>query len=125
MPCERSIFRLWPPLFLAMPKSNRTTNDSNALRRKFEMPYAELALFIVKLLGVPGPYTMTLDRTNWKVGAVDLNVLMLSIVYRAIANSSDANGFAFSSAIGSNSRCVCTRTRWSATDGDSMRKPGG
>jgi hypothetical protein len=25
-----------------------------------------------------------LDRTNWKVGAVDLNILMLSIVYRGI-----------------------------------------
>jgi hypothetical protein len=48
------------------------------------MPYAELALFIVKLLGVPGPYTLALDRTNWKVGAVGLNILMLSIVYRSI-----------------------------------------
>ena len=35
------------------------------------MPYAELALFIVKLLGVAGPYTLALDRTNWKIGAVD------------------------------------------------------
>lgn len=48
------------------------------------MPYAELALFIVKLLGVAGPYTLALDRTNWKVGAVDLNILMLSIVYRGV-----------------------------------------
>jgi hypothetical protein len=52
--------------------------------REFEMPYAELALFIVKLLDVPGPYTLALDRTNWKVGAVDLNILMLSIVYRGV-----------------------------------------
>jgi hypothetical protein len=52
--------------------------------REFEMTYAQLALFIVKLLGVPGPYTLALDRTNWKVGAVDLNILMLSIVYRGI-----------------------------------------
>jgi hypothetical protein len=51
-----------------MPKRNRTTNGFNALRRKFEMLYAELALFIVKLLGVAGPYTLALDRTNWKVG---------------------------------------------------------
>jgi hypothetical protein len=48
------------------------------------MPYAQLALLIVKLLGVPGPYTMALDRTNWKVGAVDLNILMLSIIYRGV-----------------------------------------
>jgi Transposase DDE domain len=50
--------------------------------RQFEVPYAELAEFVVNLLGVPGPYTLALDRTNWKVGAVDLNILMLSIVYR-------------------------------------------
>jgi hypothetical protein len=54
------------------------------LRREFEMPHAELALFIVKLLGVPRPYTLALNRTNWKVGAVDLNILMLSIVYRGV-----------------------------------------
>jgi hypothetical protein len=52
--------------------------------RQFEMPYAELAEFIVKMLGLPGPYTLALDRTNWKVGVVDLNILMLSIVYRGI-----------------------------------------
>jgi len=39
---------------------------------------------IVKALGVAGPYTLALDRTNWKIGAVDLNLLMLSIVYRGI-----------------------------------------
>lgn len=48
------------------------------------MPYAELAEFVVRMLGVPGPYTLALDRTNWKVGVVDLNILMLSIVYRGI-----------------------------------------
>ena len=130
------------------------------------MPYAQLALFIVKLLGVPGPYTLALDRTNWKVGAVDLNILMLSIVYRGIgipvvwivlskSGASDTSErttveifldlfgaqnvawllgdrefvgsewFRFLSAIGSNSRCDCIETRWSATDGDSMCKPGG
>jgi len=67
----------------------RATEDSNYKRlqrflREFEMPYAELAAFVVKLLGVEGPYTLALDRTNWKVGAVDINILMLSIVHRRI-----------------------------------------
>jgi hypothetical protein len=71
------------------PFSGHAKEESNYKRlqrflREFEMPYAELALFIVKLLGVPGPYTLALDRTNWKVGAVDLNILMLSIVYREV-----------------------------------------
>ncbi len=52
--------------------------------RQFEMPYAELAEFVVRLLDLPGPYTLALDRTNWKVGVVDLNILMLSIVYRGV-----------------------------------------
>src|SRR5262245_15211273 len=52
--------------------------------REFEVPYAQLAELVVKLLGIPGPYTLALDRTNWKVGAIDLNILMLSIVYRGI-----------------------------------------
>ena len=69
--------------------SGHAKEESNYKRlqrflREFEMPYAELSLFIVKLLGVAGPYTLALDRTNWKVGAVDLNILMLSIVYRGV-----------------------------------------
>lgn len=52
--------------------------------REFELPYAELAEFVVRLLGVPGPYTLALDRTDWKIGTVHINILMLSIVYRGI-----------------------------------------
>ena len=72
---------------LATAFSGHAKEESNYQRlqrflHKFEMPYAEVAAFVVKLLGVPGPYTLALDRTNWKVGLVDLNILMLSIVYR-------------------------------------------
>src|SRR5262245_38035508 len=74
---------------LATAFSGTAKEDSNYKRlqrflRNFEMPYAQIAQFVVKVLGVPGPYTLALDRTNWKVGAVDLNILMLSIVYRGI-----------------------------------------
>ncbi len=74
---------------LATVFSGTAKEESNYKRlqrflRNFEVPYAQLAEFVVKLLGIPGPYTLALDRTNWKVGAVDLNILMLSIVYRGI-----------------------------------------
>jgi hypothetical protein len=74
---------------LATAFSGHAKEESNYKRlqrflREFEMPYAELALFIVKQLGVAGPYTLALDRTNWKVGTVDLNILMLLIVYRGV-----------------------------------------
>jgi hypothetical protein len=52
--------------------------------RGFEMSYAHLALCIVKMLGVRGPTRWHLDRPNWKVAAVGLNTLPLSIVYHAV-----------------------------------------
>lgn len=52
--------------------------------RSFAMPYAEVAAFVVKLLGLAGPYTLALDRTNWQVGSVHLNILLLSIVHQGI-----------------------------------------
>lgn len=74
---------------LATAFSGHAKADSNYKRlqrflREFALPYAELAAFVVKLLGGAGPYTLALDRTNWQVGAVDINILMLSIVYRGI-----------------------------------------
>jgi hypothetical protein len=74
---------------LATTFSGRAQEESNYKRlqrflREFELPYAQLAEFVVKLLGIPGPYRLALDRTNWKVGTVDINILMLSIVYRGI-----------------------------------------
>lgn len=52
--------------------------------RGFELPYAQLAAFVVNLLGVAGPWTLALDRTNWQVGVVDVNILLLSIIHRGI-----------------------------------------
>lgn len=53
--------------------------------RFFELPDAELARLLVKLLGVGGPWRLTLDRTNWPFGQTDLNILMLGIVHQGIA----------------------------------------
>src|SRR5262249_40798361 len=74
---------------LATAFSGHAREESNYKRlqrfvREVGMAYAELALVIVELVGVPGPDTLPLERTNWKVGAVDLNILMLSIVYRGV-----------------------------------------
>lgn len=74
---------------LATAFSGTAKDDSNYKRlqrffREFEMPYEQLTKFIVVLLGIPAPFTLALDRTNWKVGAASLNILMLSIVYRGI-----------------------------------------
>lgn len=53
--------------------------------RDFEIPYADIADFVIKLLGVEGTWTLSLDRTNWKFGSVDINLLVLGIVHQGIA----------------------------------------
>ena len=50
----------------------------------FALPYAQVARFVVRVLGVAGPYTLALDRTNWQVGQRDINILLLSLVWRGI-----------------------------------------
>ncbi len=37
---------------------------------------------VVELLGLTAPWHLCLDRTNWKVGCKDVNILMLAIVTR-------------------------------------------
>ncbi len=32
-----------------------------------------------------GPYLLSLDRTNWKLGSIDINILMLGVVYKGMA----------------------------------------
>ena len=53
--------------------------------RHFELPYAAVAAFILKLLGVPRPWALTLDRTDWYLGERPLNILVLGVVYQGTA----------------------------------------
>lgn len=53
--------------------------------RLFEVSYAEVAFFVIKLLGLSAPWVITLDRTDWYLGNTPLNVMTLGICYKGIA----------------------------------------
>jgi hypothetical protein len=53
--------------------------------RSFELPYAGVAAFVLKLLGVPAPWALTLDRTDWYLGQTPLNILVLGVIYKGTA----------------------------------------
>lgn len=53
--------------------------------KDFDLPYAQIAQFIVALLGDASGWTLALDRTNWKFGQTDLNFLVLAIVQEGTA----------------------------------------
>lgn len=51
----------------------------------FEISYALIAVLIVSLIGVPRPWVLTLDRSNWQLGKTPLNILVLGLVYKGVA----------------------------------------
>jgi hypothetical protein len=54
--------------------------------RAFEIDQDGLARLLVRLVPVgDGPWRLTMDRTNWQFGKVDINFLVLGIAYRGIA----------------------------------------
>src|SRR5947209_7397369 len=53
--------------------------------RFFELPYAGVAAFVIKLLGVPAPWVLTMDRTDWYLGQTPLNILLLGVAYKGTA----------------------------------------
>ena len=44
-----------------------------------------LAMFVFKLLPHEPPYRLVIDRTNWKFGKTNINVLVLAIAYEGVA----------------------------------------
>ena len=44
-----------------------------------------ISRFIFSLLPHKPPYRLTMDRTNWKFGTSNINVLVLAVVYRGVA----------------------------------------
>lgn len=44
-----------------------------------------ISQFIMRLLPHKGPYTLSMDRTNWKFGQLNINALVIGITYRNVA----------------------------------------
>src|SRR5215208_936572 len=53
--------------------------------RSFELPYAAVALALVRQAGVAPPFVLTVDRTEWQLGSVWLNVLVIGVAYKGVA----------------------------------------
>lgn len=53
--------------------------------RFFDLPFAEIARLVIKLLAITPPFVISIDRTDWYLGQTPLNILMLSLVYKGVA----------------------------------------
>ncbi|ESZ55376.1 hypothetical protein X727_33150 [Mesorhizobium sp. L103C119B0] len=65
----------------------KLTSNYRRLQRFFQHVQLDgdwLAKALVALLGLAPPYRLCLDRTNWKVGCKDINLLVLCIATRPV-----------------------------------------
>jgi hypothetical protein len=76
---------------IATAFSRKTKRDSNYKRlqrffRFFPIDFSTIGKLIVQLLPIKDkPWILTMDRTNWKFGKLDINPLVLGIAYKGIA----------------------------------------
>jgi hypothetical protein len=51
----------------------------------FDLDFVAIAKLVIALIGQEPPWILALDRTNWKLGKTQLNILMLALVYKGVA----------------------------------------
>jgi hypothetical protein len=71
------------------PTRAEIASNDRRLQRFFEqviLDTSQLARVIVRIAGLgSGPWLLALDRTCWKLGRYDINILMLAIIHNGIA----------------------------------------
>lgn len=53
--------------------------------RNFDLDYAVIAKAIVGIMGIPQPWVLSTDRTEWSFGTTRFNILLLGIVHEGVA----------------------------------------
>ncbi len=70
---------------------NHDAKKDSSLRRiqrfiaDFDLQYDLIARLVFNLLPAKPPYRLSMDRTNWKFGSKNINILVLAITYKGIA----------------------------------------
>jgi hypothetical protein len=57
----------------------------NVLYPRIYLDLDMIARLIMSLLPHKGPYTLSMERTNWQFGPTDINALVLGINYEGLA----------------------------------------
>lgn len=52
---------------------------------EFDLDYPAIARMVVRLMKIPQPWTLSVDRTQWQFGSCVFNILTLGIVHQGIA----------------------------------------
>jgi hypothetical protein len=64
----------------AMPGDAKPASQEMRLRRYLDHPHLCFAPALAALLPQPAPWILAIDRTNWRRGATDINLLTLAVI---------------------------------------------
>lgn len=71
-----------------MPGGTKFVSKYRRVQRFFaqvNLNWDQLAAFIVQQISINDKYTLILDRTNWKIGTVNINFLVLAVAWHGIS----------------------------------------
>lgn len=71
--------------FEARAKSESSLRRIQRFMSEYNLDFDLIARLIFRLLPHKPPFRLAMDRTNWKFGVVNINVLMLAVVYKGVA----------------------------------------
>jgi hypothetical protein len=53
--------------------------------RDFEIDYSSIAKTVVRVMNIPEPWVLSINRTEWQFGETVFNILMLGVVHQGVA----------------------------------------
>lgn len=71
--------------FDSMASASSCFRRTQRFMARAELPMKLISKLIFSLLPNEGPLTLVMDRTNWKFGSSNINILMLGVSYRNVA----------------------------------------
>jgi hypothetical protein len=66
--------------FMGIAKQKSVCARIRGFLKTFDFNFPDYAAAILEMTGLKGPLTLSLDRTNWKFGRIDINLLVLAVV---------------------------------------------
>lgn len=71
--------------FRSQAKSESSYKRLQRFFRYFNVKQDEIAKIVVKLMAIPQPWILSIDRTEWSFGKTHFNILMLGVVHNGVA----------------------------------------
>jgi hypothetical protein len=67
-------------------RANEASNYKRMQRffKSFDVKMEQIAKMVMSIAGIPQPWVLSIDRTNWSFGKTHFNILMLCVVHEGI-----------------------------------------